>query len=116
MNVQSAGVLVDRDVGARAIGIRELDEPARHHVEKIGAEVRDLDAVALEELRCGVVHRSGHLHDEVVLARVAVLLLCALSREARRGALAMQAPDVAIVDHGCRVTAERVLRAIEAAG
>src|SRR5688572_18648450 len=48
MNVEPAGVLVDRDVRARAIGIRELDEPARHHVEEVRAVVRDLDAVALQ--------------------------------------------------------------------
>ena len=62
-----------------------------------------------------MVHRAGHLHDEVVLARVAVLLVGALGRETRRGALVVQALDVAIVDDGRRVATERVGRAVHAA-
>jgi hypothetical protein len=63
-----------------------------------------------------MVHRAGDLHDEVVLARVAVLLVSASGRETLRGALVVQALNVAVVDDGRRVPAERIGRAVHVAG
>ncbi len=50
LDVQPTGVLVDGDGRARPIGIRELRQSPRHHIEEIRPVLRNLHAVARNEM------------------------------------------------------------------